>query len=76
MIYKCCIMISNIKQKRNIEIPLLLPGVRPVSNLFKFKKKWVMGKAHLVVTESFPIHVPLMRLALLTSQHALVGTRN
>lgn len=35
----CCIMISNIKQKRNIEIPLLLPGVRPVSNLFKFKKK-------------------------------------
>ena len=38
---------SLIKQPKTIQIPLLLPGVRPVSNLFKFKKKWLMGKATL-----------------------------
>ena len=34
--------------KKNIQIPLLLPGVSPVSNLFKIKKKLVMGGHCLV----------------------------
>ena len=40
------------KQPKTIQIPLLLPGVRPVSNLFKFKKKWVMRKGMLFNSRS------------------------
>ena len=40
------------KQPKTIQIPLLLPGVRPVSNLFKFKKKWVMRKGMLFNSQS------------------------
>lgn len=40
------------KQPKTIQIPLLLPGVRPVSNLFKFKKKWAMGKGMLFNSRS------------------------
>jgi len=59
---KCCITTSNIKhpilkRKKNIQIPLLLPGVSPVSNLFTFKKKLVMG-GHCLVSES--VAIPLM----------------